>query len=273
MGQNVQATSIGYLEILSSHLASPGWLGGMVAIVLALASAAGALRVRRRVPLAFWSAVLLTAVLFVWPYAQDRFFLTLLPLWGLLAVGATPRWSRPSGSGLGRALLVGVALIVVLIGARQAQVRRLVAQPASAQTPFAHPAWFLQENTRYLTTTADWLNEHGHPADRVLAPLSAGVYLLTGLQATNATPFEPIGRPLFAVEGRYLAERIRDQRITLLVLWGSTYPITRDAASLQRECPQALEFAGTTAMPTQAAVFRIRLEDACLRTWIGRATA
>ena len=272
VGRTIRVTSSTYLELLTTHLGSMAWLGVSILVVAISASWWGAIRARRRAPFAVWSTLGLTGVLFVWPYAQDRFLLTLLPMWGLLAAAGTPPPGRLWRSGAGRGLALGMVVVLSLIGARQVQVRHAVRQPVSDGTPFSHPAWFLGENTRYLTTTAGWLNEHGLRTDRVLAPLPAGIYLLTGLQATNATPFEPIGRPLFGVEGRYLAERIRDQRVSLLVLWGSNYPINRDAAMLQQACPQALDFTGTTPAPIRAAVFRIRSEDECLAAWVSRVT-
>ena len=270
--ETIRTTSRSYLDLASGHLASVGWLGSVLFLAFLSAAVAGGVRSRRRAPLLVWSVATLTGVLLVWPYAQDRFLLTLFPLWGLLAVGGLPSGVQSLRSKWGRVAVACAAGAVLLSGSRQVQVRSAVTMAASETTPYAHPAWFLRENTRYLATTADWLNEHAAASDRVLAPLSAGVFLLSGLQATNATPFEAIGRPLFAIEGRYLAERIRDQEVTLLVLWGSTYPITRDGAALQRECPDALAFQGTTGAPVQAAVFRIRSQDPCLRDWIDRVT-
>ncbi len=266
----LEATSLSYFASFPAHFASHRIVALLLVGGLAGVAVAGAVKAGRRHPFAVWSALLLTAVLFVWPYAQDRFLLMLLPLWGMLAAAACPPPRDLLRTWGGRAAMGAVVAGLAVVAVHQVGIRQAVQRPADDRTPYGHPAWFLRQNTDYLTTTADWLRDNAEPEDRVLAPLPQGLFLLTGLQGANATPFQAVGQRLFAEEGHYLAERIRDQQVTLLVLWGFDYAITHDVAGLQRICPDALLYQGTTAEPTQAIVFRIQHEDPCLVAWMER---
>lgn len=262
----VIANGMAYAEALSRHLAGPPFVGGLLLVAFGGLILVGLPVVARRHVGLVTAVAGLGGILLVWPYAQDRFALVLLPLLGLLAAAGVERLAPREREGRAAAAFVVLLVVTAGVAHHQATLRRTVLEAPPEEAPRWHPAWFLRENTRYLASASAWLAEHARPDDRLLAPLPAGLFLLTGLPGANATPFEARGRALFDVPGRYLAERIRDQAPTLLLLWGSTYPITRDAALLQSSCPDVLRYEGSTGPPLQVAVFRV-VPDSCFSEW------
>jgi hypothetical protein len=208
------------------------------------------------------------AVVF-WPYVQDRFVWTLLPFAGL-AAGAgyhAIAWTRRSSDGHARPtpiLAAGLALMVGIVAIRQVEIRRLAAIEGVNDAVRFHPAQLLPANTEFVIAASRWIGSRAWPGDRLLAPLPSALWLYTGLQGVNSSPAEPnVGASVFDVPGEFLARRVIENGVTLLFLWNTTFPITRDAAAVQEACPEALEFLALTDEPTRVAIFRIHRGDAC----------
>jgi hypothetical protein len=255
-----------YGTALPAHVASSRVLGLTVIGLFLVAVLDGARRLRRDRPDLVWSFGLGALVIALWPYAQDRFVLALLPFAGLLAAQALAGW-KAAATPRGRIwLTVAVGAVLVLVASRQFELRRTAYAERHPETLYFHPAQFLPDNTAFLAAASGWLAENGRADDRPLTPLSAGLFLYSGLAGVNATPAEPsVGPSVFDEPGRFLARRVLEDGVNLLFLWNPNFPITRDAAIVQQSCAKALRFLGMTEEHTSVAVFRIDDEDACFR--------
>ncbi len=261
-----------YWTVLPPNVASWRPVGvGLCVAVLALVLVGVASRWRGQWALV---ATVLTAaaVITLWPYSQDRFVLALLPFLGLLAGAGweriVARWTRPPSVGkpVGKAVALGVLVLWVgIVGWRQAQIRGLAVQERSREEFYFHPAQFLPDNSRFILEASRWVARNTRPEDRILTPLSAAIWLYTGRVGVNATPAEPnVGPSVFDEPGRFLARRILEDDVTILLLWNPNFLISRDGATIQSACPAALEFLGMTPGSARVAAFRIHKRDPCL---------
>ncbi|MEZ4417586.1 MAG: glycosyltransferase family 39 protein [Gemmatimonadota bacterium] len=255
-----------YVVALPSHFAEPPVLGGAILAALVLLAVVGGARRLRSDPDVVLSGAALSVVIALWPFSQDRFVLILLPVFGLLAAAAVQRWAQPTvhrgrwGYGL-------AAVLILLVGVRQMEIRSMRFGERAEGELYFHPAQFLVDNTRYLVAASRWVAERAGTEDVLLAPLPAGIWLYTGVPGVNATPAEPdVGPSDFDVPGAFLAHRIAEDGVTLLLLWNPNFEINRDAALVQRTCPDALQFLEVTREPAGVAIFRINATDPCLST-------
>lgn len=259
--QLLRAQATGYWDVLPANLAPWPWLGAILWVALLVGFALGVVKHHRTHPALAISVLALGAVVFVWPFTQDRFVLATMPFAGMLAAAGYQSLTRAAR--VRSALFVGMALTVGIVAFRQAQIRALA---ASRDEPgfYFHPAQLLPANTEFVIAASRWVQASARPDDRLLTPLQSAIWLYTGRRGVNATPALPnVGPSVFDEPGRFLATRVLEDDVTLVLLWNPTYLITRDAATVQQACPEALEFLDITEEPTRIAVFRVRRDDPC----------
>jgi hypothetical protein len=268
VGEILRSQAGRYWTALPLHLASWVWLGAALWLLVAVGWGIGTVKRFRDEPATALSVLAVGGVVLLWPYAQDRFVLALLPFAGLMAASGyhtlarTPRFSV----GYARATLAaGALLVAAIVASRQAQIRGLAANEQPGETTFYfHPAQFLPNNTEFVITASRWIATGAAPDDRLLTPLPSALWLYTGRAGVNATPSEPnVGPSAFDEPGRFLARRVIEDDVTLLILWNPRFLVTRDAALVQQTCPEALEFLDRTAAPTAIVIFRVRRDDPC----------
>jgi len=102
------------------------------------------------------------------------------------------------------------------------------------------------------------------PQDRIMIRAPSGVYLYTGRRTVSATPTEsPLAPSVFAVPGRYLAERLLADSLTVIVETPATSGLSRDIRVIQTRCPGVLTRAAES--PPVPVYWRVRRDDPCLR--------
>jgi hypothetical protein len=265
----LRAQADGYWAVLPANFASWTWLGVAIWLVILVGVAVGVAKHWRDRSAPVLTLAALGATVVCWPYVQDRFVWALLPLAGLVAAAGyrSVAWTRRSSDGHARptpALAAGLALLVGIVGIRQAEIRGLAAIEEASDAVRFHPAQLLPANTEFVIAASRWLASSAWPADRLLTPLPAALWLYTGWRGVNSSPAEPnVGASVFDVPGEFLARRVLEDGVTLLFLWNRNFPITRDATAVQQACPQALEFLALTEEPTRVAIFRIHARDPC----------
>jgi hypothetical protein len=257
------------------HLSGRWWVGMALWLAFLALVLAGSIRGWRRHPDLVATALASAIVIFLWPWWQDRFVLTLLPFLGLLAGSEVARWTGRWAPRTRRLGYAGLALLAGLVIIRQVEIRQVAATEEGARALFFHPAYYLQANTAYVLVTSRWM-EANTPADAdLLGPLPVGVWLYTGRRVVNATPAVPdVGPTDWDVPGQFLARRVVEDEPDVLAIWALNEFIARDASLVQQACPGALEYLGFTPEYTRVAFYRIHPEDACLGTrFLERARA
>jgi hypothetical protein len=262
-----RSQALRYWIVLPPHVAPWDWLGAVLWVAVLAAFLIGAVRRFREAPEVVLSVAAVAALVLAWPYSQDRFVLAVLPFVGLLAAaGVRVLATDPAGAGrprLAPALTAIVGALVVVAAIRQVQIRGL-ATAERGDSFYFHPAQFLPDNTKFIIAASRWVGAEARPDDRLLTPLSSALWLYTGRKGVNSTPAEPnVGPSVFDVPGRFLATRVLEDDVTLLLIWNPNYRITRDGVAVQQACPQALRFLALTDEPARLAVFRIDRQDPC----------
>src|SRR2546425_610188 len=214
---------LGYMRYLSGYLAPSHVVGPTLAAALALAALAGGVRARRAHAALVVTVAAVLATVLLWPYAQGRLLLPILPFAGLLAA-STLQLAIGGGSVTVRrftyALLGFVALTVAV---RQVELRRAAeAALASGAAPRAEnrsPLYVLAGNSRYILGVGQGGRANTTPRDRIIADAPAAVDPYTPPKTAPAAPAEPAFAPfVFPVPGRYLATRILEDSLTGILL-------------------------------------------------------
>jgi len=255
------SNATGYWDVLPANLASWTWLGALLWMVMLAGFLLGVVRHGRDHPAIVLSVAAVGAAVLVWPFTQDRFVLAILPFAGLvIALGYRSLASSP------RPLLAtALAVMVGVVAIRQIEIRGLAeaAEPTDTAVRF-HPAQLLPANTEFVIAASRWVGSSARPDDRLLTPLPSALWLYTGRRGVNSIPALPnVGSSVFDEPGRFLASRVLEDDVTLILLWNPNFLITRDAATVQQACPDALEFLTLTEEPARVAIFRIRRDDPC----------
>ena len=252
-----------YGAVMPAHLSAWTWLGAILALAVALLAALGAVRSARRAPDLVASVLAMCAVILLWPYSQDRFLFAILPFAALLAA----RGLQDLTGGRGPILALVLAALAVPVAVRQMGIRDLATAERTRDTFYFHPAQFLPDNSRFIAEASRWVAGNTTPDARLLTPLPSGLWLYTGRAGVSSTPAEPdVGPSVFDEPGRFLAQRVLEDDVQVLVLWNPNYLINRDGAEVQSACPDALEFLRMTPAPTSVVFFRIHPQDPCFQT-------
>ena len=202
-----------------------------------------------------------------WPWPQDRFVLALLPFLGL-PIGAIGHQAlercRPR---LRLAAVATLAVLTLSIGDRQLFIRSLA---YADQNPrdllgFSYAGYFLLANSKFLLTVSRWVRDRTAPTDRLLVDAPAAIYLSTGRQGVAATPAESrIAPSVFETPGRYVASRIREDSVTVVVLGAVNRDLTLDVAAFYQRCPGLLKYLGVAQGWSVALFYRVERNDGCM---------
>lgn len=248
-----------------SDLASAGT--AILGLSGALALGGGVLLLRRH-PAIVLSVAATVAIIMCWPWPQDRFVLAFVPFAGLLVGAAVQSALARCHARLRLAGYATLGLLVLSIGERQAFIRSLAYGEDDPREilGFNSAGYFLLDNSKFLLTVTGWVRERTEPAERLLVDSPAAIYLYTGRRGVAATPAESrIVPSVFDTPGRYLASRIRDDGITMVVL-GSVvrHEFIRDVAAFYQRCPGLIQYVGPAQEWSVALFYRVVRNDPCM---------
>ena len=263
-----------YVRKLAGYLFASQTVGIGVVLLAALAAGVACLRLRRSHTTLVLTTLFAIALTLVWPCAQGRLILPLLPFLGLLVASTldagglrTParlKWGLPGALGL--AALVVTMRQVELRQAAERSFQSGVLPPPQDLTP----TLTLAVRSRFIYRVVQWVRAHTAPEDRIMVDAPAGVYLYTGRRTVAALPTESrLGSSAFEVPGRYLADRILVDSVAF-VLWpppGSG--LEGDVMTIRARCPRVLQPEASDC----PACFRVQRDEACLRRIVGQPHA
>jgi|GEM_PF-725435 len=242
------------------------WKAQLVFLAAAVAAAIGCWLLRRRRPELVLTLVATVAVVLLWPFTQDRFIVAALPFAGLAAafgvgwaLDRAPRWA------------IGASLTVVALAAlymwRSTPRQMLVAlrDPVARDTLVIAPL-FQQRSAEVV----DWVLANTAPDDRILADAAGNIYLKTGRRTSIAVPEQPFtDRRAFMKPGRYVAERLLADSVSVVVLWRYfAIPFARELEFVEGRCPGTftpLQPIMSKTEPLFVNYFRVQRNEACLR--------
>jgi hypothetical protein len=262
------ANIVGYVSQLAGWLSPIHWLGvGAVIAALLAIIAAGVVRRQDQEVLGL-TVLCVTALTLVWPYTQGRLVLPILPFAGLLLAGAVDRGVRGRPPRVVRGVQVALGLVAVAVAVRQVELRRLAARSFVAGVPPRQqdrsPTVILAFRTLMISRMSDWVARYTSPQDRIMIMAPSGVYLYTGRQTVSANPTEsPLAPSVFSVPGRYLAERLLADSLTVVTETPVTTGLSRDIRVIQSRCPGVLTRA--LQSPDAPVYYRVRRDESCLQ--------
>ncbi len=254
-----------YFHVLSGALAGPAILGHLLVAGVVVSATAGTAWSWRRAPALALSTAASLAVVLVWPFAQDRFLLPVLPFIGLLAAFGIEEGARrlPPRYRVGAPIVFAIAALIV--GLRQMDLRRAATESfVSGQPPAPRDAsiyFVLAVNSRHIAVLSDWVRTNTAPNDRLLVDFPAATHMYSGRITAPASPSQsPYKASVFEYPGHYLARRILDDSVTVVAI-GIQGPLMRDIETIARICPGVLE-----RVVQSAEFYRVRRDEACLRS-------
>lgn len=245
VARTVVENAVVYGRALGAYLLVPTGFGVVLLTCAVLLALAGAFRGWRDHALVALTVAGLFAAAMVWPFAQDRLVLIVLPFAGLLAALQVCRSMARAGPRTRAVWQVALVMIAAGVGLRQLALRRAAALAFvhGVQPPLrdVSPTSILTGNSRFIFAVSDWVRHHTDPADRVLVDFPAGVFLYTGRKTMQASPAESGLTPsVFSVPGRYLSERIHRDSISVVILGLPGGGLERDIHTFVRNCPGVL---------------------------------
>ena len=233
--------------------------------VAVIAAALGCWLLRRRRPELVLTLIATVAVVLLWPFTQDRFIVATLPFAGLVAafgvqwaLAHAPRW------------VTGAALTMAVLAALymwQSTPRRMLValrDPVARDTLVIAPL-FQQRSAEVV----NWVLANTSPNEVVLADAAGGIYLKTGRRTSIAVPEEPFtDRRAFVKPGRYVAERLLADSVSVVVLWRSwALLFAQQLDAVEARCPgtvKPVQPIMSTSEPLFVNYFRVQRNAACL---------
>ena len=249
-----------------------GWESGkgqLLFLAATIAAALGCWLLRRRRPELVLTLVATVAVVLFWPFTQDRFVVATLPFAGLAAafgvgwvLDRAPRWAT-------RASLTVAALAALYVW--QSTPRRMLValrDPVARDTLVIGPL-FQQRSAEIV----DWVQANTSADDRILADAAGGIYLKTGRRTSIALPEQPFtDRSAFVKPGRYVAERLLADSVSVVVLWRSfALPFARELDIVEARCPGTFKQVPpimSMSEPLFVNYFRVERNETCLRSFV-----
>jgi len=267
----VRGNTVEYVSQFGPYFSGHRPLGQLMAALALLAVIGGAAAALGRARFLAATSLGGVALVLFWPFAQDRLLLSSLPFAALAAATSLARLlagqSAPRRRGVESALLIGALLLL----GRQVGLHREAVSAFIDRRPVAFhaPSHLLLLTSRYLATASHWVVSHTTPEDRLLIDYPAGVYLRTGRVTVPANPAESALLPsVFSRPGRFLAERILRDSVTVVVVGIPGSRILLDIETVRQKCPGALKDlgGGSGNFPRR---YRVVRDEACLRAWPG----
>jgi len=255
-----------YATQLAPYYAPAGAVGAILVILLLVAAVVASVLALRRRPFLSTAALGSLAIVLLWPYAQARLLLPVLPLLGLsLGAAVAPLvagWQARDRRLAGAACVVALGCVAV----RQVAIRgdAITAFQELRSSRYHSPASILLVASRFVFHAAEWIDAHTAPADRIMTDNGSGIFLYTGRRTVPANPAESeIRTSVFAEPGRFLATRILRDSINWVFVGVPAPGILRDIDTIKQRCPGVLTWGGT-APGDPALVFRVVPDAACL---------
>ena len=246
-----------------------GWESGkaqLLFLAAAVAAAFGCWLLRRRQPELVLTLVATVAVVLLWPFTQDRFVVAALPFAGLAAafgvgwaLDRAPRWAIvPS--------LTVIALAALYVWQSTPRQVLVALRDPVARDTLVIASLFQQRSAEIV----DWVLANTSADDRILADAAGGIYLKTGRRTSLAVPEEPFtDRRAFVQPGRYVAERLLADSVSIVVLWRyNVLTFARQLGLVETRCPGTftpLPPTMSTGVQLSVNYFRVQRNEACLR--------
>jgi hypothetical protein len=264
----VATNTLSYLREFSSLMFSLRPVGFIVLGAAVIAAAAACVRLRTvHAPLVL-TALCATALTLLWPFGQGRLVLPLLPFVGLLTASTADLGVRSSTPGAAWGVSAILAAIAIAVTLRQVDLRATAARAFQSGVfpppEDRSPTLTLAFRSRFIFQVADWVRQHTDVRDRVMVQAPAAVFLYTGRRTVSAIPSESgFGPSVFAVPGRYLAQRILADSLSVAVWTPATAALGRDIEAVRAGCPQDLVAASPSLQPP--VYYRVIRDERCLR--------
>ncbi|MGH7569960.1 MAG: hypothetical protein ACREL9_13495, partial [Gemmatimonadales bacterium] len=243
--RRVGVSAVEYVLKLSGYLLSSRPLGILAVSLAAVGAGVTCVREWRRHTALVLTTLAAGALTLIWPFAQGRLLLPLLPLLGLLVAVAAERGIRrtPARSQWGPRVALGLIALAVVI--RQVELRDVAAHAYQAGVlPPAEdfsPTLTLAVRSRFIFQVNRGVAAYTGPRDRIMVDAPAAVYLYTGRQTVAAQPTEShLAESVFAEPGAYLAGRILRDSVTVIVWAPPGDALERDLRTVLDHCPQVL---------------------------------
>ncbi|MDP3909502.1 MAG: hypothetical protein Q8Q14_03840 [Gemmatimonadales bacterium] len=273
-GHTLIANTIEYVPKLASYMFPSLAIGVGIVILGCVGVAFACLELRRSHTALVLTTLAASGLTLLWPFAQGRLLLPLLPFLGLLAAVTL---ARVAGRLPARVAAIGVpALLGVMalaVTRRQVALREAAARAyvtGAVRLEDQSPAMTLAFRSRFIAHVTAWVQARATPGDRIMVDAPAAVYLYTGRQAVAGQPTESrLAATVFGVPGRYLAERIVADSVTVVVWAPPAAALERDLAAIAAGCPHVL----ARELSPLAAFFRVTRDETCLRQRILQAPA
>lgn len=264
---------VSYVAQIGPYLSGVAIVGTVVAALLLGAMVLGPLGVLRRQPVLGISSLGGLAIILVWPFAQDRLLLSVLPFTGVafaaLLAPAARRWPAWGSRALAYAATLGITLTLF----RQADIRResIAAFSASGTPALFSPTYVLLVNSRFIVHASSWIRRNTSPSDRVMIDNHSGIYLYTGRATMPATPTESrLQASVFARPGHYLATHILRDSLAYVIVGVPNVGITRDIQTMMNRCPGVLSWGGVDSSDSRS-IFKVRRVEPCLAALAGES--
>jgi hypothetical protein len=101
----------------------------------------------------------------------------------------------------------------------------------------------------------------------VISTSPSSTFLYSGRKGVPAEPAENfVNTQLFAERGRYLATRVTEDRVTIVVLESLRNRLVYEVSAVQKACPGSLRFLGTIRKGPLPVFYRVSPDDACIGT-------
>jgi len=247
---NAAEVLVGWKSAKTLALGSAMMLAGLVGTGLLM----------RRFPAMSWSLVLTLGVLAIWPYVQDRFLTTVLPVLGVAAAYAVQRSLALVPTVARRAALAGVAVMTVAVVIANGRLR---AERARGEQRSVYALAIAQ--------MVDWINANTAPDAHIMVESGGAIYLRTGRRTSIPDPEEPtFAASVFDDRFRFHATRLLADSVDDVIIWDGGPG--RGAAALRAlavRCPGVLTEAAqdSTAPAARNGVhfYRVRRDPPCLR--------
>jgi hypothetical protein len=247
---NAAEVLVGWRSAKTLALASTMMLAGLVGVGL----------LARRFPAMVLSLVLTLGVLAIWPYVQDRFLTTVLPVLGMAAAFAVQRTLTLVPTAARRVALVGVALMTVAVLIANGRLR---AEQARGQSRSVY--------VLAISQMVDWIDANTAPDAHIMVEWGGAIYLRTGRRTSISNPEEPMGgTSVFDEAFRFHATRLLADSVDDAIIWdGAPGRAAVALRALAARCPGVLtEVVQDSVKPVARGgvhFYRVRRDPPCLR--------
>lgn len=248
--QSAAEVLVGWISTKTLALASAMLLAGVVGVGL----------LARRFPAMSATIVITLGVLAIWPYVQDRFLTTVLPVLGVAAAFAVERALAMVPAVVRRVALGCVALMTVAVLVANGRLR---AEQARGQS-----------RSVYVLATSqmvDWTRANTRPDAHIMVEAGGAIYLRTGRRTSIPNPEEPtLGKSVFDDPYRFLASQLLADSVDDVIIWdGAPGRAAGPLRALAVRCPgvlsEAVQDSTAPAVRNGVHFYRVDRNPACLR--------